>query len=304
MKVLIIGLGSIAQKHIAALREIKKNIKIFALRRNKESKKVDGISEIYDLKEIGSIKPDFCIISNPTSVHYESINAISKYGIPLFIEKPLFSKIGIKEQELISRLNVNNQITYVACNLRFLDCLGEMKKILKNKIVNEVNSYCGSYLPDWRPDQDFRKNYSSQANLGGGVHLDLIHELDYVYWLFGKPIHSQKNLRSNSNLDIDSIDYANYLLFYQGFCANIVLNYYRRTPKRQLEIVCAEGTYCVDLLKNNIIFQEEEIFSSAKPITDTYKDQMSYFIDNILTGKDKFNEVEEAYEILRLCIED
>ena len=130
--------------------------------------------------------------------------------------------------------------SYVACNLRFLDCISFIKDNLPqllNKKLNEVNVYCGSYLPDWRPNADFRAAYSAKAELGGGVHLDLIHELDYVYWLLGIPKQVNRTFKSQSSLSIGSIDYANYILDYNGFCANVVLNYYRRDSKRTLELV-------------------------------------------------------------------
>ena len=128
-----------------------------------------------------------------------------------------------------------------------------MKNMLVGVKINEVNVYCGSYLPSWRPSVDFRKVYSSNKNLGGGVHLDMIHELDYTYWLLGEPDKVTSTLRSTSSLEIDAVDYANYLWEYADFSANIVLNYYRPDTKRTLEIVTAEHIYFVDILKNRIL---------------------------------------------------
>ena len=180
----------------------------------------------------------------------------------------------------------------------------EVKNLIKDKVINEVNSYCGSYLPDWRPGQDYKKTYSSIVELGGGVHLDLIHELDYMYWLFGEPLSKSKTLRSKSHLNIEAVDYANYLLVYKDFCANVTLNYFRRKPKRTLEILCENGTYLVNVIENTISFDGVIIFKSNKNIVDTYLDQMSFFKNEILNKNIKFNEVWEAYNVLKLCIED
>lgn len=103
--------------------------------------------------------------------------------------------------------------------------------------IAEVNVYCRSDLRTWRNGIDFRKSYSVRKDLGGGVHLDLIHELDYVYWFFGKPEALHRRMTSKSSLQIDSIDYANYSLAYSNFSVNIILNYFRTAPKRQIEIV-------------------------------------------------------------------
>src|SRR5947209_4960132 len=51
--------------------------------------------------------------------------------------------------------------------------------------VSAVRLWFGSWLPDWRPNVDYRTTYSARANLGGGVLLDAIHELDLCLWLLG-----------------------------------------------------------------------------------------------------------------------
>ncbi|REC51461.1 gfo/Idh/MocA family oxidoreductase [Chryseobacterium piscium] len=303
MKILIVGLGSIAKKHISAIRKIDKNAVIYALRSSMSNNSEEKIQNIYSLDELSDEKLDFAIISNPTSNHFESIQQLSKLKIPLFIEKPLFSEVSDKTNELVQQIEDSGLMTYVACNLRFLDALTFIKKKLKGKRVNEVNVYCGSYLPDWRPGVDFRSVYSANKAMGGGVHIDLIHELDYVYWFFGKPQNTQSYFSNRSSLDITAFDYANYLWNYKGFSANIVLNYYRKDSKRTFEIVTGKGTYLADLLANKVYFNNELIFESEQKIIDTYESQMRFFIDNN-DKKDKFNSISEANTILKLCMQD
>jgi predicted dehydrogenase len=303
MKVLIIGIGSIGKKHAKALKTIQPDTEIVALRSYKEAKKFAGITNIYSLKEIGKQIPDFAIISNPTSEHIKTISQLIEYNIPLFIEKPLYSSLNINETG--DSINENGIFTYVACNLRFLDSIQFVKEQLsqsKNKRLNEVNVYCGSYLPDWRPGVDFRKNYSANPGLGGGVHLDLIHELDYIYWLFGYPKEINRNYRSQSSLKIKACDYANYLLGYDGFCANIVLNYYRREPKRNFELVFEDETWNIDLLKNEVTCNEKVLFSSEQLIFNTYQVQMKYFIDCIKNEKASMNTINDAFNVLKICL--
>ena len=255
MKVLIIGLGSIALKHIKALQELYPSVVIYALRRKGElSKKLEGVIEIFDINEIAVDTLSFILISNPTAVHYQTIKEVIAYKKPLFIEKPLFSDLSKEANELVTKVEKQEIPTYVACNLRFLECIAKVKELIVGKRINEVNVYCGSYLPNWRPNVDFRKVYSANKEMGGGVHIDLIHELDYVYWLFGAPIHTQSFFSNKSSLNITAYDYANYLWEYDDFSVSVVLNYYRRDSKRTLEILTDEGTYLVDLLRNNISY--------------------------------------------------
>ena len=302
MKVLIIGLGSIASKHISALKIIESNTEFYAFRSCANANFVEGVTNIFSMNELENISFDFAIISNPTSEHKKSIESLIPKNIPLFIEKPLFSELG--NEQILKEIKNKNITTYVACNLRFLECLQFVKDFIKDKRINEVNIYCGSYLPDWRPSVDYKTTYSANKELGGGVHIDLIHEIDYTYWLFGKPQHVNKVFSSKSSLNIDAYDYANYILAFSNFNAGIVLNYYRRDAKRSLEIVLDNETILVDLLENEVYRSDELIFTSEKTIADTYETQLRFFINEVVLGNKEFNTVAEAYEILQICLQE
>ena len=305
MKVLIIGLGSIALKHIKALQELYPSVVIYALRRKGElSKKLEGVIEVFNINDIEVDTLSFILISNPTAVHYQTIKEVIAYKKPLFIEKPLFSDLSKEANELVTKVEKQETPTYVACNLRFLECIAKVKELIVGKRINEVNVYCGSYLPDWRPNVDFRKVYSANKEMGGGVHIDLIHELDYVYWLFGAPIHTQSFFSNKSSLDITAYDYANYLWEYDDFSVSVVLNYYRRDSKRTLEILTDEGTYLVDLLKNTILYNDELVFQSRQIPLETYTAQMQFFVEEILNKQTKFNTIVEGYKVLELCLQE
>ena len=226
------------------------------------------------------------------------------YKRPLFIEKPLFSEITEDSNALVNKVEEQGIPTYVACNLRFLECIAKIKELIVGKRVNEVNVYCGSYLPDWRPNVDFRKVYSANKEMGGGVHIDLIHELDYIYWLFGTPYHTQSFFSNKSSLNITAYDYANYLWEYNDFSISVVLNYYRKDSKRTLEILTDEGIYLVDLLKNTISYNNKLIFQSNQLPLQTYTAQIKFFIEEILNKKTKFNTIVEANKILELCLQE
>lgn len=302
MKVLIIGLGSIAKKHINAIKLIDDKALIYALRSGYSAIQVENVINFYDDNEVNRIKPDFCIISNPSSNHYEAIKKVIEFKIPLFIEKPIFIKIGTLEKDLVTKILESNLPNYVACNLRFLNSLKELKKIVRKERINEVNVYCGSYLPEWRPEQNYKTIYSAIKEMGGGVHLDLIHELDYTYWMFGTPLNTYKCLRNTSSLEIETCDYANYVWQYETFTASIILNYYRQDAKRSLEIITSDNIYVVDLFHNTICQNNQLVYQSDQRITETYYEQLKFYVENILEKKTTFNQVDEAYKVLELCI--
>ena len=306
MKVLIIGLGSIAKKHIEAIKKINQDAVIYALRSSIDAIAFTNIINLYYLADV-PFDIDFILIANPTSLHSKTILNVIDLKKPLFIEKPLFDSI-INNEEIVQLIEKKNIKTYVGCNLRFHPALNFIKNYIQldNSKINEVNVYCGSYLPNWRPLQDYTKSYSAKQDLGGGVHLDLIHELDYTIWIFGTPINCNTIKRKVSNLLIDTFDYTNYNLSYPSFNVSITLNYYRSTPKRQIEIILEKETLICDLLtstilnsKNQIIFSDND-FNFAK----TYLNQMNYFVDNLKNKNLYMNNIHESFEILKIALND
>lgn len=304
MNIVIIGLGSIAKKHVSAIGAVIPDARIYALRSSKQAEAYPGVQNIYDWNEI-SVRPDFVIISNPTQLHAETISRALELRSPLFIEKPALANLA-QAEELLEEIQEKKVITYVACNMRFHASLIFLKKYLAEHPprINEVNIYCGSYLPGWRPGRDFRTIYSANREMGGGVHIDLIHELDYCSWLFGKPNETNAVKRNVSSLAIDAVDFASFQLMYDAFTANITLNYYRRDSKRTLEIVSSDDTLEVDLESGIVsaLFTGRVLFNEPFDIADTYRAQMAYFADHINCNAQPMNSFREGIETLKTVL--
>jgi predicted dehydrogenase len=304
MKVLIVGLGSIAKKHIEALKGLNVELEIVALRSSKNALSTIDIQNVYSWDEV-PLDISFVLISNPTFEHKETIQKALKFQVPIFLEKPpLMSLQGA--EVLVEQIKKQNSRIYTAFNLRFHPVVDWLKHNLVLKNVLEVQVYCGSYLPDWRKDQDYRKNYSAIAAQGGGVHLDLIHELDYVRWIFGLPEKTNTFQRKVSDLEMDSIDSAHYWLMYSRFNVSILLNYYRRDPKRYIEIVTKEDTIYADLLNGRITNSKGKLLFETKnlSIIHTYSEQMKYFIANMNTNEKFMNDFNESIETLKIGLSD
>lgn len=304
MKVLIIGLGSIAQKHIASILKLVPETLFYALRSNVNSSIQDNIENIYDIND--TPKDIKCIIiSNPTSLHASTINKVIFFNKPIFIEKPIFDRID-ENIDLVKLFQKNNIKTYIACNLRFHPSIKFLKNFMEktSKKIYEVNVYCGSYLPSWRANTNYAESYSAKKNMGGGVHLDLIHELDYVIWLFGLPINYSSKKRKVSQLQIDSYDFSSYNLEYNSFSISIILNYYRIEPKRDIEIIFEDDVYKCDLLSSKITNSKNEVIFIDKDfhINDTYLKQADYFIKNINILDPYMNNIEESFNILKIAL--
>lgn len=289
MNVLIVGLGSIGLKHYDIIKKLKPEAKFYALRSRTESIQVNGIENIFKKDNLHKYDFDFAVISSPSYLHLDDILNIINLDIPIFVEKPIVTNLD--QLNIIENINKEKYI-HVAYNLRFHPLINFIKEYIQNNQfkINEVNSYCGSYLPNWRPQKDYKKIYSANKSLGGGVHLDLIHEPDYIIYLFGLPSSSSCSYRKISNLDIDSIDYANIQFEYEEFSAQIILNYFRKDTKRTLEIITENDSLMVDFVENNIysVNQKGIIFSSNEDLMSvSYVKQMEYFL-NMITDKKLF----------------
>lgn len=304
MKVLFVGFGSIAKKHYYVLRKLRPDATIYALKSGPQTSEIYDITDVYNWNEVPS-DITFAIISNPTFKHTEVLTELVNRNISVFLEKPISDSLdGLEAIE--KQIQKKKLITYVACNLRFLSSLQYLKNVIlsKDKRINEVSVYCGSYLPDWRPGKNYRNIYSSQKEMGGGVHLDLFHELDYSCWLFGLPSESFKILRSKSSLNISAVDFANYQFIYPDFISSITLNYYRLDSKRTIEIVTSDETLTVNLLSNTISNNKGEIVfaNSDNAINDTYLAQMDYFLGILAGINSPMNSFSESFQILKICL--
>lgn len=301
MNVLIIGLGSIGKRHIQALRKLKPHCTVFALRSRKITSIQEGITNIYKWEDIPK-DISFAIISNPTSKHYATISHCVQLNVPLFIEKPPLMSLS-KANELTEAINKKEIKTYTAFNMRFHPVIRWLKEKLPLNKVLEVSAYCGSYLPDWRSGTDYRSTYSARRELGGGVHLDLTHELDYIKWLFGTPQEVYASINKVSDLEIDSVDYAHYHLSYASLNVSITLNYYRRKPKRNIEIVMKEQTWEVDLLYNKVISDDGDVlFDKNEERQLMYHRQMNYFLSKLGTKNEMMNNLEESIHTLSMAL--
>lgn len=294
LKVLFVGVGSIARRHIRNLQIVLKERKIpysfDAFRRPVKDNLTEGISKIYhDICEVPN-DYDAIFITNPTENHLETLEAFHDKGKHFFIEKPVVSMSKIEKAK---RFNLrSDSVYYVACPLRYHTVIQYIKKNIKPEEVISVRSISSSYLPEWRPGQDYRKTYSAHREMGGGVSIDLIHEWDYLTYLFGWPEKLKRYIGKKSKLEIDSDDYAIYIAEYANMIAELHLDYFGRKTIREIELFTNKDTIIGDIANNKIRF-----LLSGKEITfheerdDYQKRELQHFIDMIL----RVCETEDGY---------
>ncbi|MCT4593966.1 MAG: Gfo/Idh/MocA family oxidoreductase [Anaeromicrobium sp.] len=306
MKICFVGIGSIGKRHLKNLTSISKEfdfkLEIHAFRnsdRELESEvKVLIDKQIFEKKDLHD-NYDVVFITNPTSLHYTSIDLLATKTKHMFIEKPIFEDITYDIDSLTLR---NNGIYYVAAPLRYTEVIQHLKELLKEEKIYSVRTICSSYLPDWRLGVDYRKVYSAKKGQGGGVSIDLIHEWDYLTYLFGFPQKVFNLYGQFSHLEIDSEDLSIYIAKYRDRLIELHLDYFGRIPKREIEIYTETGTITGNLIDNEILFTDgREKIKFHGDRNEMYIKEMRNFLDCILNNKENENNIYHAYKMLKLA---
>ena len=282
LKILFFGLGSIGKKHARIILD-DFDFELYSYRTRKGQEKNSlNIEEFDNLNDVFSIKPDIAFITNPTNLHVKTALKCAERNINLFIEKPISHNLDFTD-ELEKEIKKRNLFSYVAYNLRFHPIIEKMKEIISEEESMEFKVRCSSYLPDWRPNQDYSKSYSAKKEMGGGVTLDLSHEFDYITYLFGEMKKLEGYCDKISNLKIDSEDILEADITCESTVkGNIHLDYFTKKPERTIQVKFSDKTIIADLIKNTIktIENNQEKTDHIKCKTDeTYKKQLQYFFE-------------------------
>lgn len=307
-KILFVGMGSIGCRHLQNIKKSLPSAEIAALRSQKSAINNEYSElinyEFYNLEDAKEFNPDIVFITNPTSLHIETALEFINQVSAMFIEKPVSDSVE-KVQKLIDQNE--NVIVHVACPLRYHPALKFIKKYLENspKIYN-IKIVSGSYLPDWRPGQDYKDTYCARKELGGGVSLDLIHEIDYMRWIFGDIDGGYFGSSKISELELETedISYGIWKLKNDILC-EMHLDYFRKVPERYMEIVTKESVIWVDLINSSISIdngKKTEKFDFDFDRNDMYIDEINYFLNCVNNGKESFNDLSFALKTLKYAV--
>jgi predicted dehydrogenase len=330
MKILMVGLGAIGQRHLRNLRKMMgTDLNILAYRFRNESKvltddlKIEGdrsledkynISSYTDLDQALSQKPDAVFVCNPSSLHIPIALKAAQAGINLFIEKPLSHNLD-QVDELIHLVESQNLVAVVGYQMRFNPCLQRLQAILQEGTIGSVLSVraeVGEYLPGWHTYEDYRGTYASKQDLGGGALLSQIHEMDYLYWLFGLPGRVYTLGGHLSSLEIDVEDLAETLMECEvdghPVPVNLHQDYIQRPGRRTCEVIGDHGKILVNLAALSVeVFDGQGKQMEASGYAGFQRNQM--FLEELsnflscLQGEPKpVVSVREAAQSLRMAL--
>ena len=300
MKIAFVGVGSIAKRHLGNVWEfLNGNCTIDVYRSSNRSLPEEIQKKIArQLPYNGPVEDhyDAVFVTTPTSVHYETIKKFAPHTDAFFIEKPVFDRT---DYDLSAIENLSDKICYVACPLRYNSVIQYVKENIPCEEAYAVRAISSSYLPNWRPGQDYRTCYSAHKDMGGGVSIDLIHEWDYLFHLFGTPTQVKSIIDQISNLEIHSDDIAVYIAKTEKTVIELHLDYFGRKDMRQLQIFLPEDVVTCDILAGTVHYEVsgETIRLNCERNAWQMAEIVQYF--RILSGEaENHNAVQNAVNIL------
>ena len=314
MKILVVGYGSIGKRHVNNLLKIPNIEIIIYTHRSDIDNEIKNKCKIFkSLNDCIDEKPVASIISNVTSLHIETALKLASAGLHLFIEKPLSN--NLENIEKLSNIVYDKKlITFMGYNLRFHNCIKKIKELLENNEIGKiisVNAESGSYLPDWHPDEDYRESYASKENLGGGVVLTCIHEIDYLHWFFGEIKELFAITGKFSDLEIEVDDLASVIMkFSNNVIAELHLDFFQKPDFRCCKIVGTNGTIYWDSEDNIVKVYDIKLKKWIEKINivnyqrnDMYFDEMKYFLDCVNKNENTNNDIDNGISTLKITLD-
>lgn len=246
--------------------------------------------------------PDVGLIANVSSSHVPIAIKLAKAGTDLFIEKPLSNSLN-GTKELVEIVRKNKLITQMGCQFRFHKCIKKIKQLITNNRLGKVLSVkveCGSFLPDWHPYEDYRKSYAARNDLGGGVVLTNIHEIDYLYWYFGQAQEVFSVTGKHSDLEISADDLSvGILKFKNNIIAELHLDYFQKPEFRSCKIIGTKGTVYWDSETNVVKLYDNRKNRWIKVLelskydrNSMFKEELAHFLNCVKKRNTTINPVE------------
>lgn len=310
-RVAVIGLGNIAKRHRKNLKTMYPGIEVVTMSasgRLPSERICNSDFMALDIQSLIDYKVDMAIIASPATFHSIHVIPLIEAGIPSLIEKPIATSLDdtkaiIKAQKKYSvNVGVGYCLKYLSSALfvkNFID-LGSAGKLLNAHI--EI----GQYLPDWRPDTNYKESVSAKQSLGGGALFELSHELDYAQWLFGNLTVKHAVVQNTGELDIEVEDLVNIIATSESGCiVNMHLDFLQRQASRKCKIIFTKGALTWDLIKNQVFWSDEN--GESLLLDDNSWDRNKMYINMLsdFNNKNKtvsFSSTESSLKIIELIL--
>jgi predicted dehydrogenase len=315
MHILIVRFGSIGRLHLGELRALNPapRITIWRHRRSAAAPDLpDGVDIVYDLETALAAAPDAALLCGPATEHVEIARLLAERGIHIFVEKPISDRRdGVAALiDLCARRQVVLAVGYC---LRFHPAVAGLRSAVAAGAIGRVlhaQAEVGQLLGNPRPGSKVVAVAGAQAALGGGVVLELSHEIDFLCWVLGRPEAVSASLARLGEQTLDTEDCADLLLdFPGGVRGTIHLDWLSQPSRRSCTIIGTEGTLRADLLAGSLECFDTatgtwRVIVPAEPdrIAATYRLEIEHFLACVATGAKPLISGEAALDALEVAL--
>ena len=225
MRVLVIGSGSIGRRHHDNLRSLGAEPRLLSWR----EAGLDGALAAMDGAEA-------VVIATATDIRLPLVEAAAAHGLAMYIEKPLAFRPKEVEAIALAAAPVAER-SMLGYMLRYHPAV----RALAAADLSDVFQFAltiGHDVTQWRANWRFSESYAAKGE-GGGVLLDLCHELDLAVCLF--PDLTVTQVESLGHAAFPGVDFASRIsLTAEGLAGDVSMDYltpllHRRTTLRGTE---------------------------------------------------------------------
>jgi len=264
----VIGAGSIGKRHHSNLNTLGVKTALFSYR------EVQGqpLSKLLAGAEVSG-----CVIATATDIRTELIAQCVKYDVPFYVEKPLaFTVVESDELEVLAT-NV------ASCSMiGFMMRYHPLFRRLAQSDLSDIYRFelaIGHDVNQWRDNWSFSQSYAAKEN-GGGVLLDLCHEIDMLNCLL--PQCELKCVDCIGHQKFSGVDFASSL-YYSGPPQGVVsMDYLSPVSTRKATLYGTQSYYEVDFAAMQIITGYKDGSKSTETIefdrNDMFLDAMKDFL--------------------------
>jgi predicted dehydrogenase len=306
----ILGLGSIGRRHARNLRALGEKVIAFDPSPAARQWFVEEFDRDANTREAVLNDADILVVASPSGCHLQDLEDAVSVRRPTLVEKPLGHDFQIA-RKIVERAEDKAVPIFVAHNLRYRSVLLRARELLNKGLIGKpiwAHFLCGSWLPDWRPQQDYRTNYAADRE-GGGVIFDVIHEIDLAFHLFGPAELGSAVTARSGLLEINTEDVADIVLRHHGGCqTSLHLDYVTRPRRRLFTIAGTEGILDVDLRTGALRAtgrDENVVLDEVLPVEPNkeYLDEMEDFLSGLNGRKSPACKAREALAVLDLAVQ-
>ncbi|HET6897471.1 MAG TPA: Gfo/Idh/MocA family oxidoreductase, partial [Vicinamibacteria bacterium] len=308
--IVVVGLGSIGQRHFDNLAALGHST-LGAVRTGLGTRPLEAedAGAHRDLQSALASGPLAVVVANPTAVHLETAVAAVRAGAHVFVEKPL-SHCATGVSTLREEVKARALVAQCGFQFRFHPTLQRVKEWIDSGALGRVISAHVEWsecVRGWHPWEDYRRSYSTQRRLGGGVIRTLCHPFDYLRWLLGEVdwVSAQADRLSDLELDVEDTALVT-LRMASGAMASVSLDYVGRPRRHRLEIVGLDGRIAWDAEDGVAYLHAGRLVTARPPVAfernHLFRDEMSHFLDRIRRADSSLGSLDDGIRALEITL--